>query len=264
MMYKKNKGNFVVTVKTTTFSDLTDKGFSDFSDQWPLYLGLGSGTVVGDTGNPNWPDVGDSSMLGESNPYGDLGEFKHPNGGGARIDVGAVCETVPVAAEGGGGCGGRLFCGGGAFSCCCWYQRGETKGANGDKPENSFRFESIANIEFWRYRMYEETGDSAAAWTGGSGGRGESGAVGRGINPPVQFWLGFIWWEPWGISASFSKLGGRLITWAKGGGRILCRRELCCGLGWWIGCCGGAEIRSCAGEPVSFWTTSLKSFLLIL
>jgi len=100
-------------------------------------------------------------MLGESNPYGDLGELEHPNSGGAGIDVGTVCET---AEEGGGGCGGGklLCCDGGAFSCC-WYQRGETKGANGDNPENSFRFESIANIEFWRYRMYEETGDSAAA-----------------------------------------------------------------------------------------------------
>jgi hypothetical protein len=52
-----------------------------------------------------------------------------------------------------------------------------------------------------------------------------------------------------------------LLTCARGGGRIRCRRELG-GLGAWIG--GGVEKRSWAGEPVSFWTTSLKSFLLML
>ena len=102
------------------------------------YLGLVSGSVVG---NPSWPDTGDKSKLGESNPYGDFGEFRHPNGSGA-------------AYNGGGGHGGELlFCGGRAFSCCCWYQRGDTKGAKGDEPHNSLLFESIANMEFWRYRM---------------------------------------------------------------------------------------------------------------
>ena len=32
------------------------------------------------------------------------------------------------------------------------------------------------------------------------------------------------------------------------------------GLGAWIG--GGVKKRSCVGEPMSFWTTSLKSILL--
>lgn len=59
----------------------------------------------------------------------------------------------------------------------------------------------------------------------------------------------------------FSRGGGRLLTCARGGGRIRWRRELG-GLGAWIG--GGVEKRSWAGEPVSFWTTSLKSFLLML
>lgn len=80
-------------------------------------------------------------------------------------------------------------------------------------------------------RMYADTGDSA--WTLGKGGRGDGGAA---ATFPV-----------WG--------GGRwLTTCGSGGGRKRWRRELVTGwgLGLW------------PGEPVSFWTMSLKSFLLML
>ena len=77
--------------------------------------------------------------------------------------------------------------------------------------------------------MYAETGDSAEAWTAGRGGRGDNGASGR---PPMAPKLGSEATPGWGGgTAPSSKGGGRLLICARGGGRILWRRELAA-LGW--------------------------------
>lgn len=111
-----------------------------------LHRGLGTGTVgeSGNCGYPNEPADGENSMLGESNGYADLGEFIHPNGrGDGGMGIGG-CDSEAIAAdEGGGGGGGMVPCGGGGGggSCCCegkLFQRGETRGARGENPENCF------------------------------------------------------------------------------------------------------------------------------
>ena len=158
---------FFGSLKRHRFFFLFCKG-NTYLSQRALHLGLGNGTVGerGSCGNPNWPDEGEKSRLGESKGYGDLGEFKHPNGRGEvgirNCDCDCDCEAI-VAGGGGGsipwwwcGCG----CGGGGnwcWSCGCGgvtvFQRGENRGAKGENPENCLGFESTPGIGFWRYRM---------------------------------------------------------------------------------------------------------------
>lgn len=126
-----------------------------------------------------------------------------------------------------------------------------------------------------RHRMYAVIGDSAAALTVGNGGRGESGVdLPHAAPPPAS---PAVCGTRLPSAAGFKGSGGRGVSWARGGGRIFCRREevptlvapavggrTCLG-GAAAGAAGGEDTRVWwAGEPVSFCTTSRKSFLWML